>query len=149
MFCFSVAPRNVSWEWILWAWWSRSSAVCLCWWLSWLQVYAPGEKLDLLIREKRNAQSKHLSETRAVRCKSPREGNCNGIALDEGIGIQGRNWVIGCSPRCNAVSGFTVCFSQGSFPLLMFFGILGSTTLSISILLWGTQRRKAKASWIT
>lgn len=35
---------------------------------------------------------------------------------------------------------------QGSFSLLMFFGILGSTTLAISILLWGTQRRKAKAS---
>ncbi|XP_004451514.1 all-trans retinoic acid-induced differentiation factor [Dasypus novemcinctus] len=38
------------------------------------------------------------------------------------------------------------CMRQGSFPLLVFFGILGSTTLSISILLWGTQRRKAKAS---
>ncbi|XP_053425003.1 all-trans retinoic acid-induced differentiation factor-like [Nycticebus coucang] len=38
------------------------------------------------------------------------------------------------------------CVRQGSFPLLMFSGILGSTTLCISILLWVTQRRKAKTS---
>ncbi|XP_055482759.1 all-trans retinoic acid-induced differentiation factor isoform X1 [Psammomys obesus] len=50
--------------------------------------------------------------------------------------------------QCLCADGFHgyKCTRQGSFPLLMFFGILGSTTLAISILLWGTQRRKAKAS---
>ncbi|XP_050996720.1 all-trans retinoic acid-induced differentiation factor isoform X2 [Acomys russatus] len=50
--------------------------------------------------------------------------------------------------RCICADGFHgyKCMRQGSFSLLMFFGILGSTTLAISILLWGTQRRKAKAS---
>lgn len=53
--CFSLVSRNVSWEWILCSWWSWSLAVCLCWWLPWLQVYAPGEELGLLISDKRNA----------------------------------------------------------------------------------------------
>nr|XP_020010442.1 all-trans retinoic acid-induced differentiation factor isoform X2 [Castor canadensis]XP_020010446.1 all-trans retinoic acid-induced differentiation factor isoform X2 [Castor canadensis] len=50
--------------------------------------------------------------------------------------------------QCVCVDGFHgyKCMRQGSFSLLTFFGILGSITLSISILLWGTQRRKAKAS---
>lgn len=50
--------------------------------------------------------------------------------------------------QCVCSDGFHgyKCMRQGSFSLLMFFGILGSTTLAISILLWGTQRRKAKAS---
>ncbi|EDL37326.1 RIKEN cDNA 0610007C21, isoform CRA_d [Mus musculus] len=50
--------------------------------------------------------------------------------------------------QCVCADGFHgyKCMRQGSFSLLMFFGILGSTTLAISILLWGTQRRKAKAS---
>ncbi|XP_054100352.1 all-trans retinoic acid-induced differentiation factor isoform X2 [Callithrix jacchus] len=50
--------------------------------------------------------------------------------------------------QCVCADGFHgyKCMRQGSFSLLMFFGILGSTTLSISILLWGTQRRKAKTS---
>ncbi|XP_069881332.1 all-trans retinoic acid-induced differentiation factor isoform X1 [Dipodomys merriami] len=50
--------------------------------------------------------------------------------------------------QCVCEDGFHgyKCMRQGSFSLLMFFGILGSTTLSISILLWGTQRRKAKTS---
>lgn len=53
--------------------------------------------------------------------------------------------------QCVCADGFHgyKCMRQGSFSLLMFFGILGSTTLAISILLWGTQRRKAKASWAT
>ncbi|XP_074065979.1 all-trans retinoic acid-induced differentiation factor isoform X3 [Macrotis lagotis] len=38
------------------------------------------------------------------------------------------------------------CLREGSFPLLMFSGILGTTTFCISILLWGTQLRKIKAS---
>lgn len=33
---------------------------------------------------------------------------------------------------------------QGTFPMLLFGGILGTTTVSLSLLLWGTQRRKAK-----
>ncbi|XP_006835263.1 PREDICTED: all-trans retinoic acid-induced differentiation factor [Chrysochloris asiatica] len=50
--------------------------------------------------------------------------------------------------QCLCADGFHgyKCMRQGSFSLIVFFGILGSTTLSISILLWGTQRRKAKAS---
>nr|XP_008252844.1 all-trans retinoic acid-induced differentiation factor isoform X3 [Oryctolagus cuniculus] len=50
--------------------------------------------------------------------------------------------------QCVCADGFHgyKCMRQGSFSLLMFFGILGSTTLSISVLLWGTQRRKAKTS---
>ncbi|KAG3267783.1 all-trans retinoic acid-induced differentiation factor isoform X1 [Ictidomys tridecemlineatus] len=50
--------------------------------------------------------------------------------------------------ECVCADGFHgyKCMRQGSFSLFMFFGILGSTTLSLSILLWGTQRRKAKTS---
>ncbi|XP_053445369.1 all-trans retinoic acid-induced differentiation factor-like [Nycticebus coucang] len=50
--------------------------------------------------------------------------------------------------QCVCADGFHgyKCVHQGSFPPLMFSGILGSTTLSISILLWVTQRRKAKIS---
>ncbi|CAM9933526.1 unnamed protein product [Bubo scandiacus] len=36
------------------------------------------------------------------------------------------------------------CLRQGTFPVLLFCGILGAVTLSLSLLLWGTQRRKAK-----
>ncbi|XP_042659170.1 all-trans retinoic acid-induced differentiation factor [Tyto alba] len=36
------------------------------------------------------------------------------------------------------------CLRQGTFPVLLFCGILGGVTLSLSLLLWGTQRRKAK-----
>ncbi|XP_004686102.1 PREDICTED: all-trans retinoic acid-induced differentiation factor [Condylura cristata] len=62
----------------------------------------------------------------------------NGSCAPDGPGLS----------KCVCADGFHgyKCMRQGSFSLLMFFGILGSTTLSISILLWGTQRRKAKAS---
>nr|XP_019825059.1 PREDICTED: all-trans retinoic acid-induced differentiation factor [Bos indicus] len=62
----------------------------------------------------------------------------NGSCVPDGPGLL----------QCVCADGFHGyrCMRQGSFPLFMFFGILGSTTLSISILLWGTQRRKAKAS---
>ncbi|NXX10243.1 ARAID factor, partial [Podargus strigoides] len=36
------------------------------------------------------------------------------------------------------------CLREGTFPTLLFGGILGAVTLSLSLLLWGTQRRKAK-----
>ncbi|OPJ79312.1 all-trans retinoic acid-induced differentiation factor-like [Patagioenas fasciata monilis] len=36
------------------------------------------------------------------------------------------------------------CLREGAFPVLLFCGILGTVTLSLSVLLWGTQRRKAK-----
>ncbi|NXN06403.1 ARAID factor, partial [Indicator maculatus] len=36
------------------------------------------------------------------------------------------------------------CLREGTFPMLLFCGILGAVTLSLSLLLWGTQRRKAK-----
>ncbi|XP_016065010.1 PREDICTED: all-trans retinoic acid-induced differentiation factor isoform X2 [Miniopterus natalensis] len=59
----------------------------------------------------------------------------NGSCVPDGPGLL----------QCVCADGFHgyKCMRQGSFSLLMFFGILGSTTLSISILLWGTQRRKA------
>ncbi|XP_074156272.1 all-trans retinoic acid-induced differentiation factor [Sminthopsis crassicaudata] len=50
--------------------------------------------------------------------------------------------------QCLCTTGFHgyKCLREGSFPLLMFSGILGTTTFCISILLWGTQLRKIKAS---
>ncbi|XP_030118667.4 all-trans retinoic acid-induced differentiation factor [Taeniopygia guttata] len=36
------------------------------------------------------------------------------------------------------------CLREGPFPMLLFGGILGTVTVSLSLLLWGTQRRKAK-----
>ncbi|KAM6221114.1 all-trans retinoic acid-induced differentiation factor [Rhynchocyon petersi] len=62
----------------------------------------------------------------------------NGSCVPDGPGL----W------QCLCADGFHgyKCMRQGSFSLIAFFGILGSTTLSISLLLWGTQRRKAKAS---
>ncbi|XP_010000077.1 PREDICTED: all-trans retinoic acid-induced differentiation factor, partial [Chaetura pelagica] len=33
------------------------------------------------------------------------------------------------------------CLREGTFPVLLFCGILGAATLSLSLLLWGTQRR--------
>ncbi|NXI24777.1 ARAID factor, partial [Sterrhoptilus dennistouni] len=37
------------------------------------------------------------------------------------------------------------CLREDTFPMLLFGGILGSATVSLSLLLWGTQRRKAKS----
>ncbi|KAI1241370.1 All-trans retinoic acid-induced differentiation factor, partial [Lamprotornis superbus] len=36
------------------------------------------------------------------------------------------------------------CLREDTFPMLLFGGILGTVTVSLSLLLWGTQRRKAK-----
>ncbi|KAM5292945.1 all-trans retinoic acid-induced differentiation factor [Ctenodactylus gundi] len=62
----------------------------------------------------------------------------NGFCVPDGPGLL----------QCVCADGFHgyKCMRQGSLSLLMFFGILGSTTFSISLLLWGTQRRKAKTS---
>uniref|UniRef100_A0A8D0DQT6 All-trans retinoic acid induced differentiation factor n=1 Tax=Salvator merianae TaxID=96440 RepID=A0A8D0DQT6_SALMN len=38
------------------------------------------------------------------------------------------------------------CLRQGRFPFLLFFGTLGAVTAALSVLLWATQRRKAKTS---
>ncbi|KAM3930831.1 all-trans retinoic acid-induced differentiation factor [Leptodactylus fuscus] len=48
--------------------------------------------------------------------------------------------------QCLCAPGFSgyKCLREGSFPTLMFFGILASVTLSLSILLWCTQRKKVK-----
>lgn len=62
----------------------------------------------------------------------------NGSCLPDGPGLS--------QCICTDGSHGYKCMRQGSFPVLMFFGILGSITLSISLLLWGTQRRKAKTS---
>lgn len=50
--------------------------------------------------------------------------------------------------KCVCAEGYHgyKCMRQDFFPLFMFFGILISVTFAISSLLWGTQRRKAKAS---
>uniref|UniRef100_A0A8D0FAJ3 EGF-like domain-containing protein n=1 Tax=Strix occidentalis caurina TaxID=311401 RepID=A0A8D0FAJ3_STROC len=45
---------------------------------------------------------------------------------------------------CNSPFHGYKCLRQGTFPVLLFCGILGAVTLSLSLLLWGTQRRKAK-----
>ncbi|KAM6085914.1 all-trans retinoic acid-induced differentiation factor isoform 2-T2 [Theristicus caerulescens] len=36
------------------------------------------------------------------------------------------------------------CLREGAFPVLPFCGILGAVTLALALLLWGTQRQKAK-----
>ncbi|XP_075271262.1 all-trans retinoic acid-induced differentiation factor [Opisthocomus hoazin] len=38
------------------------------------------------------------------------------------------------------------CLREGTFPAPLFCGVLGAVTLALALLLWGTQRRKAKAS---
>ncbi|XP_059583473.1 all-trans retinoic acid-induced differentiation factor isoform X2 [Alligator mississippiensis] len=38
------------------------------------------------------------------------------------------------------------CLREGTFPMLLFYGVLGAVTAALSLLVWGTQRRKAKAS---
>uniref|UniRef100_A0A8C0BJX0 EGF-like domain-containing protein n=1 Tax=Buteo japonicus TaxID=224669 RepID=A0A8C0BJX0_9AVES len=45
---------------------------------------------------------------------------------------------------CNSPFHGYKCLREGTFPVLLFCGILGAITLSLSLLLWGTQRRKAK-----
>ncbi|XP_008048382.1 all-trans retinoic acid-induced differentiation factor [Carlito syrichta] len=62
----------------------------------------------------------------------------NGVCVPDGPGLM----------QCVCADGFHgyKCMRQGWFSLLTFFGILGSTTLSVSVLLWGTQRRKAETS---
>ncbi|NXK55453.1 ARAID factor, partial [Chauna torquata] len=37
------------------------------------------------------------------------------------------------------------CLREGVFPVLLFCSVLGAATATLSLLLWGTQRRKAKA----
>ncbi|XP_043917426.1 all-trans retinoic acid-induced differentiation factor isoform X1 [Protopterus annectens] len=39
------------------------------------------------------------------------------------------------------------CLRKGAFPMMMFFGILGAVTIFCSIMLWYTQRRKAKLTF--
>ncbi|XP_061317246.1 all-trans retinoic acid-induced differentiation factor [Pezoporus flaviventris] len=46
---------------------------------------------------------------------------------------------------CNSPFHGYKCLREGTFPVLLFCGVLGATTLSLALLLWGTQRRKAKA----
>ncbi|KAM7078169.1 all-trans retinoic acid-induced differentiation factor isoform 1-T1 [Molossus nigricans] len=85
--------------------------------------------------------NKHICQGQRNLCNSTGDAEMcpeNGSCVPDGPGLS----------QCVCADGFHgyKCMRQGSFSLLMFFGILGSTTLSISILLWGTQRRKAKAS---
>ncbi|XP_069830249.1 all-trans retinoic acid-induced differentiation factor [Dendropsophus ebraccatus] len=49
--------------------------------------------------------------------------------------------------QCLCAPGFRgyKCMREGSFPTILFFGILSSVTLSLSILLWCTQRKKVKS----
>ncbi|KAJ7341426.1 hypothetical protein JRQ81_005507 [Phrynocephalus forsythii] len=82
-------------------------------------------------------------------CQGPRNP-CNGSA--------GLVWLCPeasrCTPdgpglsQCLCMSPFHgyKCLRQGSFPYLLFFGTLGAITAALSIVLWATQRRKAKTS---
>ncbi|NXX76892.1 ARAID factor, partial [Urocolius indicus] len=45
---------------------------------------------------------------------------------------------------CNSPFHGYKCLREGAFPVLLFCSVLGVITLSLSLLLWGTQRRKAK-----
>ncbi|KAG8430424.1 hypothetical protein GDO86_020634 [Hymenochirus boettgeri] len=68
-------------------------------------------------------------------------------------------WVLLCPENSDCTSdgpGFTECICsggfhgykcqrEGTFPMLLFFGSLGLVTISLSILLWCTQRRKVKS----
>ncbi|XP_075451337.1 all-trans retinoic acid-induced differentiation factor isoform X2 [Ascaphus truei] len=49
--------------------------------------------------------------------------------------------------QCVCAPGFYgyKCLREGTFPMWMFFGILGSVTVTLSVLLWCTQRRKVKS----
>ncbi|NWR53844.1 ARAID factor, partial [Bucorvus abyssinicus] len=45
---------------------------------------------------------------------------------------------------CNSPFHGYKCLREGTFPMPLFCGILGAVTTGLSLLLWGTQRRKAK-----
>ncbi|XP_068135016.1 all-trans retinoic acid-induced differentiation factor [Hyperolius riggenbachi] len=49
--------------------------------------------------------------------------------------------------QCICAGGFRgyKCLREGHFPTLMFFGILSSVTVTLTVLLWCTQRRKVKS----
>ncbi|NWT26593.1 ARAID factor, partial [Cardinalis cardinalis] len=47
--------------------------------------------------------------------------------------------------RCEGPFHGYRCLREGTFPMLLFGGILGAATVSLSLLLWGSQRRKAKS----
>uniref|UniRef100_A0A803KEF1 EGF-like domain-containing protein n=1 Tax=Xenopus tropicalis TaxID=8364 RepID=A0A803KEF1_XENTR len=49
--------------------------------------------------------------------------------------------------QCVCAPGFHgyKCLRESTFPILMFFGILGLVTACLSVLLWCTQRRKVKS----
>ncbi|XP_018430474.1 PREDICTED: all-trans retinoic acid-induced differentiation factor isoform X2 [Nanorana parkeri] len=49
--------------------------------------------------------------------------------------------------QCVCVAGFSgyKCLREGSFPMIMFFGILSSVTIVLAIFFWCTQRKKVKS----
>ncbi|XP_073413904.1 all-trans retinoic acid-induced differentiation factor [Dendrobates tinctorius] len=49
--------------------------------------------------------------------------------------------------QCVCAPGFSgyKCLREGSFPIVMFFGILSSVTVTLCVLLWCTQRKKVKS----
>ncbi|XP_069584695.1 all-trans retinoic acid-induced differentiation factor [Ranitomeya imitator] len=51
------------------------------------------------------------------------------------------------SSQCVCAPGFSgyKCLREGSFPMVMFFGILSSVTVTLCVLLWCTQRKKVKS----
>ncbi|KAG8540230.1 hypothetical protein GDO81_019677, partial [Engystomops pustulosus] len=91
----------------------------------------------------------NVSITDDVRiCQEQRDG-CN--STGEQVSLCPENSL--CAPggpgytQCICAPGFKgyKCMREGSFPTLLFFGVLASVTLSLSILLWCTQRKKVKS----
>ncbi|NP_001089392.1 all-trans retinoic acid induced differentiation factor S homeolog precursor [Xenopus laevis] len=95
-----------------------------------------------------NDSWENVTVTSTVRECRDQRSTCNGTA----------EWVLCpenavCSPdgpgytQCLCETGFHgyKCLREGSFPILMFFGILGLVTACLSVLLWCTQRRKVKS----
>lgn len=101
-----------------------------------LDVRCPGdtEAWDMVI----DYEGKRICQGQKNLCNSTGNPVCpdNGSCVPVGPGLF----------KCICADGFHgyKCMRQGSFPLPVFFGVLGSATFSISALLWGTQRRKAK-----
>ncbi|XP_055570429.1 all-trans retinoic acid-induced differentiation factor isoform X2 [Falco cherrug] len=72
------------------------------------------------------------------RCSVPPDWPCpdNAACAPDGPGL------IQC--LCDRPFHGYKCLREGTFPTLLFCGILGAATLSLSLLLWRTQRWKAK-----
>ncbi|KAE8605812.1 hypothetical protein XENTR_v10015327 [Xenopus tropicalis] len=95
-----------------------------------------------------NNSWENVNVTSAVRVCQDQRSSCNSTS----------EWVLCpensvCAPdgpgymQCVCAPGFHgyKCLRESTFPILMFFGILGLVTACLSVLLWCTQRRKVKS----